>query len=115
MYKECFFGGSVSAETKIEARERLAIGLQAVARLSSFNPYVLGPSLTAADCAAYVHFLMISLATRTIFGYDMLEHHLPRAAEFMRLMEARPHVQTVVSGRAAAIAAFTALNVKYDG
>jgi glutathione S-transferase len=115
MYKECFFGGSVSAETKIEARERLAIGLDAVARLSSFSPYILGSSFTAADCAAYVHFLMITLATRKIYGRDMLEHHIPKAAAFMRLMEARPHVQAIASGREAALAAFIALNVKYDG
>ncbi len=115
MYKECFFGGSVSAETKTEARERLAIGLDAVARLSSFSPYILGSPFTAADCAAYVHFLMITLATRKIYGQDMLEHHIPQAAAFMRLMEARPHVQTIALGREAALAAFIALNVKYDG
>lgn len=115
MYKECFFGGSVSAETKTEAKERLAIGLQAVARLSSFSPYILGSSFTAADCAAYVHFLMIALATQKIFGYNMIEHHLPKAPAFMQFMEMRPHVQAIVSGRATALAVFIALNVKYDG
>ena len=115
MYKECFFGGRVSAETKIEAQEKLTIGLQAVARLSSFSPYILGSSFTAADCTAYVHILMITLATQTMYGYDMVERQLPKAAAFMRMMEARPHVQTIMSGRATAMAAFTALNVKYDG
>ncbi len=115
LYKECFFGGSVSAETKSEANQRLAIGLDAVGRLASFSPYVLGAAFTAADCAAYVHFLMIRLATQIIYGHDMVLERLPQVATYMQLIEERPHVQTITAGRAAAIDAFLALNVKYDG
>lgn len=115
LYKECFFGGSVSADTKSEAKERLTIGLDAVARLASFNPYVLGAVFTAADCAAYVHFLMIRLATQKIYGYDMVLARLPQVAAYMQFIEARPHVQTITAGRAAAMDAFVALNVPYDG
>jgi len=115
LYKECFFGGRVSADTKSEAKERLAIGLNAIARLAIFGPYVLGAVFTAADCAAYVHFLMIRLATHKIYGHDMVLAHVPQVAAYMRLIEARPHVQTIIAGRAAAMDAFVALNVKYDG
>jgi glutathione S-transferase len=115
LYKEAFFGGVVSDETKREAHERLIVGLQAVARLAQFNPYVFGSTLTAADCAAYVHFLMIRLATSIIYGEDMLERHLPQAAAYMQFMEARPHVQTMLAERAAAMAAFLQTGVKYDG
>lgn len=115
LYKECFFGGSVSAETKREAKERLAIGLDAVGRLACFRPYVLGAGFTAADCAAYVHFLMIRAATQTIYGYDMVLARLPQVAAYMQFIEARPHVKTIIAGRAAAMDAFVALNVKYDG
>jgi glutathione S-transferase len=115
LYKECFFGGKVSAETKSEAKERLAIGLDAVARLATFNPYVLGAEFSAADCAAYVHFLMIRLATQKIYGHDMLLARLPQVAQYMQFIETRPHVQTIIAGRAAAMDAFVALNVKYDG
>ena len=59
LYKESFFGGRVSEETKSEARVRLALGLTSVAQLASFSPYALGPSFTAADCVAYMHFVMI--------------------------------------------------------
>ncbi|MEY2934906.1 MAG: hypothetical protein RL033_5655, partial [Pseudomonadota bacterium] len=63
LYKEAFFGGRVSDETKGEVKERLAIGLAAVARLSRFSPFVFGSSFTAADCVAYVHLVMIKEAT----------------------------------------------------
>jgi glutathione S-transferase len=115
LYKEAFFGGSVSEETKREAKERLSIGLAAVARLSQFSPYISGPSFTAADCVAYMHFVMIRHATLTIYGENMLERYLPRAAAYVTLMDTRPHIRTVMADRDTALLAFNALDVEYDG
>jgi len=115
LYKESFFGGDVSLETKREACEHLARGLEAVARLSSFTPYILGPAFSAADCVAYMHFFMIGQATSKIYGSDMLEPFLPNLAEYIALMNTRPHVRRVMADREAALATFVALNVKYDG
>ena len=115
MYKESFFGGSVSEETKHEARERLAIGLNSVAQLSSFSPYILGSEFTAADCIAYVHFLMIRLTTEKIYGENMLDMHFPQLPAYMHLMDARPHIQRMLAERDTALTAFVATNVKYDG
>jgi glutathione S-transferase len=115
LYKESFFGGTVSDETKQEAKERLAIGLTAVARLSAFSPFIFGASFTAADCVAYVHFFMIRQTSMTVFGDDMLARFIPKSSAYMRLMDARPHSQRTMVDRDAALAAFVALNVKYDG
>lgn len=115
LYKESFFGGKVSDETKREARDRLEVGLKAVGRLASFSPYIFGASFTAADCVAYVHFLMIRQTSIKIYGEDLLERFLPHVAVYMGLMETRPHTQTMAVDRAAATAVFLALNVKYDG
>lgn len=115
LYKESFFGGSVSEETKREAEERLMIGLQAVAQLSQFSPYILGSVFTAADCVAYVHFVMIEHTTLKIYGRNMLEEFLPDVAAYMALMDLRPHIQTIMADRQAALASFLALDVKYDG
>ena len=115
LYKESFFGGQVSDETKREARERLEVGLQAVGRLATFSPYIFGAAFTAADCVAYVHFLMIRQTSIKIYGEDLLERLLPRASAYMGLMEARPHTRTMTVDRANATAVFLALNVKYEG
>ncbi len=80
LYKESFFGGCVSAETKREANDRLAIGLKAVAQLSQFSPYIFGTAFTAADCAAYLHFVMIKQTTVKIYGENMLERFFPGLA-----------------------------------
>ena len=58
---------------------------------------------------------MIRQATLEIYGEDMLEQFIPEAAAYMQLMESRPHVQSLLVDRAAALAAFTALDVEYDG
>ena len=115
LYKESFFGGSVSEEVKLDVKERLAIGLEAVARLASFSPFIFGTSLTAADCIAYVHFLMIKQSTLTIYGEDMLDRYFPKLNDYMRLMDARPHIQRVMRDRDSALKEFAALNVAYDG
>ena len=115
LYKESFFGGSVSDETKHEAKDRLVLGLDAVARLCSFSPYILGTTFTAADCVAYVHFLMIRLTTEKIYGENLLDGYFPEMSAYVRLMDARAHVQQTMAEREAALAAFSALNVKYEG
>lgn len=115
LYKESFFGGTVSEETKREAKERLLIGLEAVARSSAFSPFILGPSFTAADCVAYVHFFMIRQTTLKVYGEDMLEQFFPGMPEYLQRMDARPHVRRMMADRDAALAAFVALNVQYDG
>lgn len=113
--KGSVFGGTVSDETRREAYERLTLGLQAVAKRVQFAPYVLGAAFTAADCVAYVHFTMVKLATTRIYAEDLIDRHLPEAAAYMRLMDERPHVRTVMAEREAAMATFVALNVPYDG
>lgn len=115
LYKEAFFGGTVSDETKTEARQRLNLGLHAIHHLARFSPYILGATFGAADCIAYVHFIMIKLASEKIYGENLLESMIPEAAEFMQLMERRPHVRSMMSDRDDAMATFVGLNVKYDG
>lgn len=115
LYKECFFGGRVSDETKKEAHGRLVIGLSAIARLAKFTPFICGERFTAADCVAYVHFTMIKLATETIYGVDLLARLVPHASTFMALMDERPSVRTMMTARVTATKAFTDLHVAYDG
>lgn len=108
-------GGSVSVETKQEVKERLAAGLKAVAQLASFSPYIYGSTFTAADCVAYIHFVMIEQATIKVNGENMLQQFLPYSTEYMQFMDTRPHIQTMMADREVALAAFHKLDVKYSG
>lgn len=115
LYKESFFGGLVSQETKLEVRHRLILGLAAVERLSRFRPYLLGETFTAADCVAFFHFIMIEQTTKKVYGENMVAQLVPNAPAFMDLVANRPCVKNVMADRAASIEAFQASNVKYDG
>lgn len=106
LYKEAFFGGTVSEETKAEVKEKLEIGLKGLARLAKFSPFIAGQTYTAADCVAWLHFFMISLTTQKIYGADLLAAHFPDVANYMQFIETRPAVQKVAADRAAAMAAF---------
>ncbi len=106
LYKEAFFGGSVSEEVKQEVRERLDIGLKGLARLAKFSPFIAGESYTAADSVTWLHFFMVSMASQKIYGTDLVAAHLPNVGTYMQLLETRPAVQQVAADRAAALTKF---------
>jgi len=91
------------------------MGLEAVAQLSHFSPYIFGPAFSAADCAAYMHFLSIKITTFKIYGQNMLDRFFPDLGEYLQLMDSRPHVKNVMAERDAALAAFLKLDVNYEG
>jgi len=106
LYKEAFFGGTVSDETKNEVKERVSAGVQGLARLGQFTPYLQGDALTVADLLLWVHTGLVGLASEKIYGENLLTTHLPQLPDFLALLEARPSVQKVAADRAAAMAAF---------
>lgn len=115
LYREAFFGGVVSDETKKDVREKLAAGLEALSRLSRFSPHAYEPAFTAADCAAYFHLDYVRQATSKIYGADLLEEHLPSAAGYLAHMARRPHVRATIADRAKALEVFQSLGVDYAG
>lgn len=106
LYKEAFFGGTVSAETKDEVREKLEIGLQCLSRMAKFSPYILGSQLTVADCAAWAHLGVIARAIQVIYGEDLSTKHLSPVTDYLQGMGSRPQVQKVAADRTEAYQAF---------
>jgi glutathione S-transferase len=106
LYREAFFGGTVSDEVKAEVKELLEKGLKGLARLVKFSPYIGGDSYTAADIVAWLHFFMISATCQKIYGTDLLAAYIPNYASYMAFIETRPAVQKVAADRAVAMAEF---------
>ena len=106
LYGEALMGGTVSAETKAEVKEKLVAGLKGLARLTKMSPFLLGTTLSAADVVAWPHFCMIALATQKIYGADLVAEHLPGVSDYMKTMEGRPYIQQVAKDRDAAFKAF---------
>ena len=106
LYKEAFFGGTVSDETKAEIAPLLEKGLRSFSRLARFSPFIGGDSFTHADCAAWVHLPLVSQCTRKIYGRDFLDELLPQAKDYLKLIGERPHAQKVNDDRKAAMDAY---------
>jgi glutathione S-transferase len=106
LYRQAFFGGTVSDEVKQSAEKDLAKGLRALRQLASFSPYVAGKDLTLADCAAFVHLPLVSLTTKIIYGRDFLED-MAQVKPCLRMLGERPAFRQVNEDRKSAQAALT--------
>ncbi len=108
LYKEAFFGGTVSEETKAEVAPLLEKGLRSYGRLARCSPFIGGDTFTHADCAAWVHLPLVSQCTRKIYGRDFLDELLPQAKAYLKLISERPHAQKVNEDRKTAMEAYMA-------
>jgi glutathione S-transferase len=102
LYGHLFFRPApVPEELKASVEKELAKGIRAFKAVARFDPYVAGRELTLADCAAFVHLPLISLATRLAFGRDFLDE-LPQVKPYLKMLGERPAFRTVNEDRKAA-------------
>ena len=101
LYAQAFFGGQVSEETQARVRTRLDKNIPAFKRLARFSPYVAGDSFTAADCAAWASLPVIGMATKAIYGEDLLLAAGIDWNTYAKLVGERPSAQRVAAERKA--------------
>lgn len=104
LYGGLFFGGSFSEETKAQVEKGVARGARALKAVARFEPFIAGPALTIADCAAFVHLPIVTLVTRQAFGRDYLED-IPQMKPYLKMLGERPAFARVNEDRKAATAA----------
>jgi len=108
LYGQVFFGQPPLSDGARQAVEKdLARGIRAFRARAKFEPYVAGGQLTLADCAAFVHLPLVSLATKLAFGQDALES-MPQIKPYLKMVGERPAFRTVNDDRKAAQAAMKA-------
>ncbi|MFO1361709.1 MAG: glutathione S-transferase [Burkholderiales bacterium] len=98
LYREAFFGGKISDEARAEVEKELPRGLSALVQLARFAPYLAGPTLTLADCAAAQHLPLVTMATKRIYGRDFAEPY-PQIAQYVKAMNQRPAAQRIAADR----------------
>jgi len=106
LYGEVFFKRPASQEVKEAVAKDLAKGIKALRQLVKFDPYIAGKQLTIADCAAFVHLPLVSLASKHGFGRDALEDW-PQVKPYLKMLGERPAFRKVNEDRKAAQAALT--------
>jgi glutathione S-transferase len=98
LYPQAFFGGTVSDDVKAQAKKDMERGVQAFRQLARFKPYVMGEQLSYADFAACVHLPVVTMATKIIYGADVLEE-IGEIKPYLKMLKERPHFQTVEADR----------------
>ena len=106
LYRQAFFGGTISDEMKQMTEKDLGKGLRALGQLVKFSPYIAGAELTLADCAAFVHLPLVTLSTKIIYGRDFLEG-MAQVKPYLKMLGERPAFARVNEDRKSAQAALT--------
>ena len=103
LYAEAFFGGTVSDGTKARVKAQLEKNMGAFKSLAKFSPYVAGDMFTQADCSAFTNLPLVGMATKAIYGEDLLLAAGVDYKGYMKLVGERPSAQKVQADRKAAL------------
>ena len=101
LYPKAFFGGEISDGNKARLRKQLEKNIAGFKRLAKFSPYVAGDSFTLADCAAYCNLPLVGMATKAVYGEDLLGAAGLDVKAYTRLIGERPSAQKVTADRKA--------------
>lgn len=109
LYPQAFFGGTVTEETQARVRKQLVKSIAAFKRLAKFAPFVAGDTFTQADCAAWVSLPLVALATKAVYGEDLLAAAGIEWKPYAAMIAERPTAQKVAADRKADQARLAAL------
>ena len=101
LYPKAFFGGEVSEANAARIHKLLQKNIAGFKRLAKFSPYVAGATFTQADCAAWASLPLVSMATRAVYGEDLLASGGVDWKPYSKLVSERPSAQKVVADRKA--------------
>ncbi|HVE09169.1 MAG TPA: glutathione S-transferase [Paraburkholderia sp.] len=104
LYKQAFFGGSVTDATKGRTEKLLVHHIRGFQRLASFSPYLLGETFSVADFSGFNHLPLVGLATQQVFGHDFLIDAGIDWKSYVNTINARPAAQRVTEDRKAYMA-----------
>ena len=103
LYGQAFFGGAaVSDSAKARVRAQLERNIAAFKQLAKFSPFVAGSSFTQADCSAYVSLPLVGMATKIVYGEDLLLAAGVDYKAYLKTIGERPSAQKVAADRKAA-------------
>ena len=101
LYAKAFFGGSISDANAARIRSVLEKNIAAFRRLARFAPYLAGETFTQADCSAWNSLPLIAMATKAVYGEDLLAAGGIDWKAYARVVGERPSAQKVSADRKA--------------
>ena len=89
-----------SAQARV--KKQLNKNIAAFKGLVKFSPFVAGDTFTQADCAAFASLPVIGMATKAIYGEDLLLSAGIDYKPYVKMIGERPAAQKVMADRKAA-------------
>lgn len=100
LYGSAFFGAPpLSDDRRADIRKQLDTSIAAFKRLAKFSPYVAGDTFTQADCSAFSNLPLVGMATKAIYGEDLLLAAGVDYKPYIKLVGERASAQKVVADR----------------
>jgi glutathione S-transferase len=102
LYGAAFFGGAALSESNaLRIRKDLEAKIAGFKRLAKFAPYVAGDTFTMADCSAFNNLPVVAMASKAIYGEDLLAAAGIDHRAYVKMIGERPTAQKVVADRKA--------------
>jgi glutathione S-transferase len=101
LYKQAFFGGTITDYTKSRAEKLLTRHVAGFKRIAKMQPYLSGEQFGVADMCAFVSLPLVGLATKAIYGRDFLLEAGIDWKTHNRVVGERPAAQKVTADRLA--------------
>jgi len=106
LYGAAFFGAPPLSEgNAARIRREIEEKIAGFRRIAKFAPYVAGDTFTMADCAAFADLPLVGMATKAVYGEDLLAAAGIDYKTYVKFIGERPAAQKVVADRKAAMAA----------
>lgn len=103
LYGAAFFGAPPLSEANAaRIRKEVESRIAAFKHLAKFSPYVAGDTFTVADISAVNSLPLVAMATKAVYGEDLLAAGGVDHRAYGKFMSERPSVQRVVADRKAA-------------
>jgi glutathione S-transferase len=103
LYGPAFFGAAALSDSSKESiRKQLTANIAAFRRLAKFSPFVGGDTFTQADCAAFNNLPLVGMASKAVFGEDLLLAGGVDYKPYLKMIGERPAAQKVIADRKAA-------------
>lgn len=103
LYAQAFFGGTVSEAAQASVRKRLEKNIAGFKHMVKFAPFIAGDAFTLADCVAFSNLPLVGMATRAIYGEDLLIAGGVDYKPYTKMLGERPSSQKVNADRKAAL------------
>jgi glutathione S-transferase len=102
LYGAAFFGAPPLSESNAaRIRREVEQKIAGFRQLAKFSPYVAGDSFTMADCSAFANLPLVGMATKAIYGEDLLAAAGVDYKPYLKFIGERPSAQRVVADRKA--------------